>query len=181
LEARAVLSGPWLTLHALTAQDAEAWLAGSDPGASAFALDYPSPFATELLRLVALYPVTDLQVDEYGCNLGPWVVEHRDDGVLIGTVSCARLMDPSEVSVGYDIAPPYRGRGHATEALTIAVEHLLGVPGIERVCADTLIDHVASRRVMEKAGLRWRSDEVEEHDGREVKLAHYAIDRPDPI
>jgi ribosomal-protein-alanine N-acetyltransferase len=176
-----VLSSPRLMLRSLTAHDAEHWLSGADRRTFTFPEDYPSPFATELLRLVALYPITDEEVDEYGSDLGPWLVEHDREGVIIGTVSCARTVDPTEVSVGYDIAPSYWGQGYATEALSTAVEHLLSVPDVQRVCADTTVEHLASRRVMEKAGLRWQRDEFDEHDGRKVKFAHYAIDRPEPI
>lgn len=176
-----MLSSPRLKLRSLTARAAEHWLSGADQDTLSFPGDYPSPFATELLRLVALYPVTDEEIDEYGADLGPWLVEHQHDGVVIGTVSCARTSDPGEISVGYDVAPSYWGQGYATEALSTTVEHLLSVPGVQRVRADTTVDHVASRRVMEKAGLRWQRDELDQHDGREVKLAHYAIDRPEPI
>jgi ribosomal-protein-alanine N-acetyltransferase len=176
-----VLSSPRLVLRSLTAHDAEHWLSGAAQDSLLFPEDYPSSFATELLRLVALYPITDQEIDEYGSDLGPWLVQHQDDGVVIGMVSCARTVDDTEVSIGYDIAPSYWGQGYATEALSTAVEHLLSVPGIDRVCADTTVDHHASRRVMEKAGLRWQCDGVDVHNGREVKLAHYTIDCPDPI
>ena len=176
-----MLSSPRLLLRSLTARDAENWLSGTGRNLLDFPADYPSPFVTELLRLVALYPITDEEIGEYGSDLGPWLVEHDGDGIIIGVVSCTRTANPAEVSVGYDIAPSYWGLGYATEALSTAVEHLLSVPGVLLVCADTAVDHLASRRVMEKAGLRWQRDEVDVNNGHEVKLAHYAIDRPAPI
>lgn len=132
------------------------------------------------MRLVTLYPATDHELDVGMPDLGPWLLERRADRAIIGMVSCARTADPSAVSVGYDIASSCWGEGYATEALTAVVAHLLSVPAVWRVCAEAPAEHVASRRVMEKAGLRWVRDEVDEQDGHEVKLAHYAIDRRGP-
>ncbi|HEY0573347.1 MAG TPA: GNAT family N-acetyltransferase [Pseudonocardia sp.] len=176
-----MISSPRLVLRMLTAHDAERMLAGSHPELPVFADGYPSAFATQVLRLVALYPAIDQEVGEGAPDLGPWLLLRRSDDAVIGTISCARTGNPAEMSVGYDITPPCWGEGYATEALGAVVEHLLSLLDISRVCAETVTDHIASRRVMEKSGMRWQRDEVAEHDGREVKLAHYAIDRPEPI
>lgn len=173
-----VISSPRLLLRTLTAAEAERLLA-ADSGR--FAEGYPSAFAAEVLRLVALYPVTDHPVDDSAAELGPWLVLRRTDDALLGVVSCARTTEPSAMTVGYDFARSCWGNGYATEALSAVVEHLLSLPEVWRVCAETSIDHSASRRVMEKSGLRWQRDETEFEDGREVKIAHYAIDRPTPI
>jgi RimJ/RimL family protein N-acetyltransferase len=176
-----VISSPRLLLRPLTADDAERTLAGTSEDRLVFVEGYPSRFATQVLRLVALYPSIDHQTDPDAPDLGPWLVVRRSDGVVIGTVSCARTVNPAELSVGYDIARSCWGEGYATEALGAVVEHLLSLPEIQRVVAETHTGHVASRRVMEKAGMRWQRDEIAEHEGRELKLALYAIDRPAPI
>jgi [ribosomal protein S5]-alanine N-acetyltransferase len=181
VEVTDLFSSPRLRLCTLTAHDAQTWLDGPDPGGLLFTEDYPSTFATELLRLVALYPVTDRPLDSGEPDLGPWVVRHEVDLLLIGVVTCSRTELEGEVSVGYEIAPSYRGRGCATEALGAAVEHLLSTPGVTRVSAVTTADHTASRRVMEKAGLRLQHEEQEHRDNRTVTLVHYAIDRPAPL
>jgi RimJ/RimL family protein N-acetyltransferase len=170
--------GSRLSLRPLTAAEAERALAGS--GELAYVEDYPSTFATEVLRLVAAYPPDDGREGPAEPPLGPWAIVRLTDETVIGTVSCARMDDPSAVTVGYEVAPSCQGQGYATEALGLAVQHLLAQPEVWRVCADTTTDHVASRRVMEKAGLRWLRDEVETLEGREVTLAHYAVDREPP-
>ncbi len=152
----------------LTSLDARRLLAGL--GGLAFAESYPSTFATEVLRLVAEFP------SESDAPLGPWLITRCLDDVVVGVLNCARMAERSTVTVGYEVAPSCAGQGYATEALRTLVEHLLARPEVSRVCADTVVDHVASRRVMEKAGLRWQRDDVEERDGREVTLAHYAVD-----
>jgi RimJ/RimL family protein N-acetyltransferase len=185
-----VISSPRLVIRPLTATEAERALSATEADAPTFAEGYPSAFATEVLRLVALYPVTD-QADEDTVELGPWLVVRQLDDMVIGTISCARSLGPVEpssgpdqpsmVTVGYDFARCCWGQGYATEALVAVVKHLLGAPGVAQVCAQAAIDHVASRRVMEKAGMRWQRDEVESHNGREIKLAHYVIGPADLI
>jgi RimJ/RimL family protein N-acetyltransferase len=173
-----VPSSPRLVLHPLTAREAEQWLAAPELSSLSFPPDYPSTFATELLRLVALYPITDQAADEPGSDWGPWLLHHREHKLVVGVISCARTADPAEVSVGYDVAPSYWGNGYATEALIAVITHLFGSPEIRRVRADTEVGHHASRRVMEKAGMRWQRDEVESQGDRQLTLAHYAINRP---
>jgi len=44
---------------------------------------------------------------------------------------------------------------------------------VRRVVAETLEEHTASRRVMEKAGMRYHDARVGEVDGRTVALVVY--------
>ena len=50
--------------------------------------------------------------------------------------------------------------------------------GAESVRADTYADHVASRRVMEKAGMDLIEETEGVEDGRPVRYVLYAIARP---
>ncbi|MGQ0479467.1 MAG: GNAT family N-acetyltransferase [Pseudonocardia sp.] len=159
-------------LRALAAPGARLALAGD--GRLGFAEGYPSVFVTELLRLVADHVVAA----EEPHGLGPWLIVRRSDDLVVGAMNCVSLTEDVAVSVGYEVAGSCRGRGYATEALRLLVEHLLARPGLSRVCAETTVDHLASRRVMEKAGLSWRYDALDRVDGRPVTLAHYAVERP---
>ena len=70
---------------------------------------------------------------------------------------------------------PSWGQGHATEALRALLAHLLADPRIDRVIAETLVGHAASRRVMEKAGMRLGSQRVGEVDGGQAELVVYEL------
>jgi len=63
--------------------------------------------------------------------------------------------------VGYEIANGWRGRGFATESLRALLSHTDGT-----VIAETEADHLASRRVMEKAGM-----DLVDTDGPRVRYA----------
>jgi RimJ/RimL family protein N-acetyltransferase len=175
-----------------TRLEAVRWLA--DEAQLTFVDGYPSTFVIQLLRLLAECPA---HLPPSQAPLGPWIASRRADSLVLGAVSCAVVgegpegsldgmggpvggLDGSAVTVGYEVAPTCEGQGYATEMLGLVCAHLLGQPDIVRICADTEVGHAASRRVMEKAGLSWRRDEVEARGGRTTTVAHYAVDRGPP-
>lgn len=62
---------------------------------------------------------------------------------------------PGEVELGYRLRRSAWGKGYATEGSRALIEKGFTELGIERVVASTMVVNVASRRVMEKAGLRF--------------------------
>jgi [ribosomal protein S5]-alanine N-acetyltransferase len=83
--------------------------------------------------------------------------------------------DAGEVEVGYVIKPEHWGRGFATEmtkaALHVGFEHLR----LERIIAIAQAANVASRRVMEKCGMKFEA-EIPSPDG--ITGVRYAIAGP---
>ena len=79
--------------------------------------------------------------------------------------------------IHYEIVEPLWGHGFATEALTALIEYLLSQPDVESVVADTFEDHIASRRVMEKAGMTHYDTRTETVDGKEARLVFYQVRR----
>jgi predicted acetyltransferase len=53
--------------------------------------------------------------------------------------------------IGYEIRPSARGRGHATQALHLALERAWDL-GLERVLLTCDVVNLGSRRVIEKGG-----------------------------
>jgi RimJ/RimL family protein N-acetyltransferase len=112
-------------------------------------------------------------------GFGLWAVEERASGEFVGFVGLMYQEDWPEgehkTEVGWRLARPYWGRGLATEGALASVRHGFEVLGLERIISITAPGNVASRRVMEKAGLtlrgetRWRGHEV----------IWYALDRED--
>lgn len=84
-----------------------------------------------------------------------WATEQLAGERLLGVCGLRPLqMRGPEVELGYDLHPDYWGRGYASEAARAAVALGLGPLGIDRVIAVVKEHHSASRRVLEKAGLR---------------------------
>jgi RimJ/RimL family protein N-acetyltransferase len=59
----------------------------------------------------------------------------------------------TEVSLGYRLRRAIWGQGYATEGARALIRLGFSAPGVQRVVASTYQDNLASRRVMEKAGL----------------------------
>ncbi len=84
-----------------------------------------------------------------------------------------RATATATAQVGYTVVEPSWGRGYATAALRALLTQLLADRRVHRVVAETLEAHTASRRVMEKAGMRYHHARVGEVDGKTVPLVVY--------
>jgi RimJ/RimL family protein N-acetyltransferase len=69
-------------------------------------------------------------------------------------------LSPEEMELGYRLKRSVWSRGLATEGSQALVERAFGEWNYPKVCARTLIGNLASRRVMEKAGLSFESEFV---------------------
>ncbi|MEU6039145.1 precorrin-2 C(20)-methyltransferase [Actinomadura sp. NPDC047616] len=84
-----------------------------------------------------------------------FAVTDRDSGTPAGTIGLSRV-DPSRQTceVGLAIRPSWRGRGFATEALTLVSQWALRACGLHRVELRAPGTDHACQRVAEKAGFR---------------------------
>jgi len=92
---------------------------------------------------------SDGEWSRWGC--GPYLVCSRQDGTLLGSTGLA-FESRETASTGYVFARDAWGHGYATESLRamIALGKLFGIVRLYAICH---VDHRASWRVMEKAGL----------------------------
>lgn len=134
---------------------------------------YPSEFAREALDIYVGSRTGDATAFQ------PFYVIRREEGDVIGGIGYSFPEGPQRPTVGYDIVEPLWGRGYATEALTGLLGYLLALPGIEAVQADTLETHIASRCVMEKAGMTHFDTREGDVDGEPATLVYYEVRRPE--
>ncbi len=97
-----------------------------------------------------------LRYREQGSGWGFWAVEERATGEFVGWFHLrphrgGPSVDPE---LGYRLRTRYWGLGYATEGSRALVDTAFRDLGARRVYAETMAVHEASRRVMEKAGLR---------------------------
>lgn len=98
-----------------------------------------------------------------------WIVE--DNGVVVGTIGAYDFdNETSEIEVGMSIFPEFWNRGYSSEALKAVFEFLTQNAGIKRIKAWCASENIASRRSLEKAGMRVLNIEK---DGLEVGDRHY--------
>lgn len=90
-------------------------------------------------------------------GFGQWWWRERESGELVarGGLQWTMVAGEAAIEVGWAVAPARWSRGVATElalaSLGVGFEEL----GLDSIVAYTLVTNAASRRVMEKAGLRY--------------------------
>lgn len=156
-----------LVLRPIGREEARALLDGRTPDGVVLADGYPSQFSLEVLEMVAGVRPSPVGGD------GPYFMVRKADRAVVGEIGANR--DGATAQVGYTVVEPSWGQGYATEALRALVAHLLADPGVERVVAETLAGHAASRRVMEKAGMRLSGQRVGDVDGEQAELVVYEV------
>lgn len=88
-------------------------------------------------------------------GFGRWAAIELASGEFVGWFELEpRDDDPSQMELGYRLRRSAWGKGYATEGARALVDRAFAALGAERVCAETMAVNVASRRVLEKAGLR---------------------------
>jgi ribosomal-protein-alanine N-acetyltransferase len=117
---------------------------------------------------------------EHARRFGMWALELRATGELIGRCGFypyageGRLGDAPEPELAYLLAREVWGAGLASEAARAALDALFARHRPERAVALVRPEHAASRRVLEKVGLREERRVVV----RGVEMALYAIAAP---
>ncbi len=116
-------------------------------------------------------------VPEYIKTPGRWAAEA--DGEFIGWFAL-RPSAPDEAELGYRLRRCAWGKGYATEGSRALVRKGFTELGLRRIWAQTMAVNLASRRVMEKAGLSLVRTFFLEFDdpipGTEYGEVEYALD-----
>ena len=111
-------------------------------------------------------------------GFGPWAAIEKQTGRWVGRIGLNELPDwpgPDKVEVGWELHREFWGRGLATEGGHAGVRHAFETVELERIISTTMATNAASRRVMEKCGLRFQG----ELPMAGTVVAWYAIDRAD--
>ena len=87
-------------------------------------------------------------------GFGMCAVDLAASGETIGAAGLQHLEGGPEVEVGYRFLKERWGRGYATESARASIDFGFDEVGLERIVAVALETNIASRRVLEKCGLR---------------------------
>lgn len=118
-------------------------------------------------------------------GLGFWVVEH--DGAVAGLCGlkpgAEDLPIGGELEIGWIFDKPYWGKGLAGEAARAAIDWAWANRAEDRIVAITSSEHIGSRRLMARLGMRHLADMDFEHplyekDDPMRRTVVYVLDRP---
>lgn len=121
-----------------------------DPEVMRYVGSRREPWTAEEIR-TALARV-DAHWDEHG--FGPLAVVERVVGAVVGECGLQLLEGGPNFELAYTLAREVWGRGYATEAAAAVLAWGFGTVGLDRVVAVVDPDNLASRRVVEKIGMR---------------------------
>jgi RimJ/RimL family protein N-acetyltransferase len=114
---------------------------------------------------------------------GFWAAIDKETGDFLGWFHLrpGEGAGPMEPELGYRLRREKWGQGYATEGSRALIDEAFADLSAERVYASTMVANVASRRVMEKSGLRYvrtfHADWPVRIPGDELGDVEYAIDR----
>ncbi|MEU5235651.1 GNAT family N-acetyltransferase [Streptomyces lydicus] len=170
-----VLRSARLALRPFTADDAEPLAAlHGDPDVMRFIdTGRPVPRTQVLARTLP----------EFVAGPGVWAAEVADGGGFIGWFALRPTGPgrPGEAELGYRLRRAAWGRGYATEGARAVLAYGFAELGVRRVTATTMTVNRGSRRVLEKAGLRYVRTFFEEWpdpiEGAEHGDVDYALSR----
>ena len=105
-----------------------------------------------------------------------FAIRLKESGRLIGIILYSDEKEHS-CEIGYGIGSDFWGRGYATEAVRCFLEYLFRDKGFQTVYASFFTGNDASRRVMEKCGMRFHHVSQKEltYLGKERDLTYYSI------
>lgn len=97
-------------------------------------------------------------IKHYEHGFGMWAVIYKDNGKLIGRCGLCFLDHTPEVELGYLLDKSYWRRGLATEASHASLKYGFEAVKLEKIVAIAKPENIASRRVMEKVGMKYEKD-----------------------
>lgn len=121
--------------------------------------------AVDWMQMVSRYWDTD--------GFGFWAVVLKETDETIGWSGSWSLWETKEVEIGFAIAPPFWGRGLATEAAEVALEYSFETRRAARTVAVAMPENYASRRVMEKLGMSLEGQKFFRSYG--LELVYYSM------
>lgn len=149
------LQTPRLTINALTEEDAPLMLAIlNDPDFIANVADRGVRTLTQARQYIIDGPMASYR--DHG--FGMLAVRRREDQRALGLCGLVKRPELEDVDIGYAFLPEARGQGLALESARAVWDHATGELGMTRLVAIVAPDNSASRRLLEKLGLRYEDD-----------------------
>jgi RimJ/RimL family protein N-acetyltransferase len=112
--------------------------------------------------------------DRHGFSL--YVTELSGDGIPIGICGLLKRETLDDVDIGFAFLPEFWGNGYAYESASAVMRHARTELGLCRVVAITAPENHASKKVLEKIGMKFEGTIRLTDDGEDIELfAHEGL------
>lgn len=92
---------------------------------------------------------------KYDLNTYRWVICLKENNKVIGTIDVVRLdKENEEAEIGYVLNEKYHNHGYMSEAFNGVIDYLFNEVNLKKIIACYQLGNIASKRVMEKCGLK---------------------------
>jgi [ribosomal protein S5]-alanine N-acetyltransferase len=118
----------------------------------------------------ALKIITDVILPQYKNKLGRWAIHNIANDEFIGWCGLKYLKESGEIDLGYRLHPKAWGKGYATEVANHVLEYGFKTLQLKEVIGRAHIENTASINVLQKIGMQYIKDAVE--DNCPVKIFH---------
>jgi [ribosomal protein S5]-alanine N-acetyltransferase len=108
-------------------------------------------------------------------GLGLFGVRLRGEAELLGLCGFRSLENTDEIELAYQLSQKWWGRGFATEAARACLHYAFEEVGLERIVAGVEPQNVASKRVIEKLGMRYAGEMVP----NQPEIPYFTLSRKD--
>lgn len=103
-----------------------------------------------------------------------YTVIRKSDGVKIGSCGLYKREELENIDIGFAFLPEYEKQGYGFESAKRMRDAAFKTFHLNKLCAITNRDNLASRRLLEKIGLKYMRDVVLSHKAQ--KLMYYEKD-----
>ena len=152
-----------LTLRAIEPTDEDdLFELHTDPEVMRYLTD-GEPHSPEMVKTVMR--VIEALATRHNGRFGYWAAIETKTNTFMGWFHFRPAYDDPQncrtIELGYRLKPAFWGQGFATEGSKALIERGFQELGVDEVVATTMKNNIASRRVMEKAGLRFVEEFVD--------------------
>ena len=116
-------------------------------------------------QIKSLVGIKDKYLNPYYFN---WVIVLECNNKIIGSINAHFVEEENKVIINYGLDNRYFNNGYMSEALSSVLKYLKEEVKIPRIVCGCVIKNIASKKVMEKAGMKFvgiKEKEVELSDG----------------
>ena len=95
-------------------------------------------------------------------NHGRWAVHLKNNDEFIGWCGLKYIKEANEIDLGYRFKENYWGKGYGFEAAKATIEYGFNNLKLRRIVATALQQNIASWKIMEKCGMNFLSEIIDD-------------------